>query len=45
MPLHNSRYAEEKAKAKLIQDISLTSLTAGPKSLCLTMLCILDAEF
>lgn len=44
MSLHHSRYAKEKAKAKLIQAISPTSLTAGPESLGLPMLCILDTE-
>lgn len=33
MSLHHSRYAKEKAQAKLIRGISLTSLTAGPKSM------------
>lgn len=44
MSLHLSRYTKEKAKAKLIRGISLTLLTAGPKSLWLPMLSILDAE-
>lgn len=44
MSLHHSRYAKEKAKAKLIRAISLTSSTARPESLWLPMLCIRDAE-
>lgn len=44
MSLHLSGYTKEKAKAKLIQGILLTSLTAGLKSLWLPMVCILDAE-